>query len=156
MPGGYSFSPTIKSAFSSPEWARRGNSCLRAVRLDGESVYRIVGFLSDNDESVGLQIEGIPIVGTLDQTCRLVSLYKVQKVLVVQGEFPGINLKKLIHEAEERPFHGPRDPRLQALDRRQHDFPNAARDDRGFAAARTGSNSTSKTSNNGSKGKPCW
>jgi FlaA1/EpsC-like NDP-sugar epimerase len=81
-----------------------GQFMLRAVRLDGESVYRIVGFLSDNDESVGLQIEGIPIVGTLDQTRRLVSLYKVQKVLVVQGEFPGINLKRLIHEAEEDHF----------------------------------------------------
>jgi FlaA1/EpsC-like NDP-sugar epimerase len=81
-----------------------GQFMLRAVRLDGESVYRIVGFLSDKPELVGLQIEGIPIVGTLDDACRLVALYKVQKILVVQGEFPGVNLKKLIHQAEERHF----------------------------------------------------
>jgi FlaA1/EpsC-like NDP-sugar epimerase len=81
-----------------------GKFMLRAMRLEIGPVYRVVGFLTDDAESVGLQIDGIPIVGTLADTCRLASRYKARQVFVIQGEFPGDDLKRLVSEAEKRQF----------------------------------------------------
>jgi FlaA1/EpsC-like NDP-sugar epimerase len=77
---------------------------LRAIRQGGKSAYRVVGFLARDRQSVGLRVEGIPVVGTFDQACRLVPRYGAQQVLVVQGEFSGTELRKLMEQAERRQF----------------------------------------------------
>jgi len=53
---------------------------------------------------VGTRIEGLPIVGIIEEASRLVQRYAARQVLVVQGEFSGEELRKLIDQAQQNHF----------------------------------------------------
>jgi FlaA1/EpsC-like NDP-sugar epimerase len=81
-----------------------GALMLRAIRQVGRPKYRVVGFISGDAKLVGTRIEGVPIVGTIEQSCQLVQRYGAQQVLVVQGEFSGEELRKLIDDAQQNHY----------------------------------------------------
>src|SRR3972149_4830949 len=81
-----------------------GALMLRAIRQAERPRYRVVGFLAHSAKLVGSRIEGIPVVGTFKQTCQLVLCFGVKQVLVVQGEFEGADLRKLMDDAQSRHF----------------------------------------------------
>lgn len=77
-----------------------GAFMLRAIRQLGKPKYRVVGFLGNDAKLVGTRIEGVPIVGTIAQASLLVRRFGVRKILVVQGELLGVELRKLIDDAQ--------------------------------------------------------
>jgi len=81
-----------------------GAFMLRTIRHVGRPKYRVVGFLDCDTKLAGTRIEGVPIVGPIEQACQLVQRYSAQQVLVVQGELSGEEVRKLIDDARQNHF----------------------------------------------------
>lgn len=79
-----------------------GESLLRAIIRDGASskkAYRVVGFIDDDLQRQGIRIGGVPIIGTVDQTCRLAERHGVGELLIAAGGLSGRQVRRLIEEA---------------------------------------------------------
>jgi FlaA1/EpsC-like NDP-sugar epimerase len=81
-----------------------GALMLRAIRQVGRPRYRVVGFIGCDARLVGTRIEGVPIVGVIEESRRLVQRYAVRQILVAQGVFSGEELRKLIDQAQQNHF----------------------------------------------------
>jgi len=77
-----------------------GESLLRAIIRDGTLTYRVVGFIDDDLQRQGIRIGGVPVIGTVDQTCRLAERHGVREVLIAAGGLSGRQVRKLIEEAQ--------------------------------------------------------
>jgi FlaA1/EpsC-like NDP-sugar epimerase len=75
-----------------------GAATLRMLRRIDRPRYRVVGFLGDSPALVGTRIEGVPVIGVCENASRLVNRHLVQQVLVMQGELPGLQLRKLMDD----------------------------------------------------------
>jgi FlaA1/EpsC-like NDP-sugar epimerase len=78
-----------------------GEAILRSIIRNGSLVYHVVGFVDNDVARLGSQINGVPVIGTLQQTCRLALPRGVREVLVAAGELSGRQLRVLIDEAGE-------------------------------------------------------
>jgi len=78
-----------------------GESLLRAVIRHGHSVYHVVGFVDRDPARVGTRIAGIPVLGTVDQTCALAERYGVRELLIAGGALPGKEVRRLVEESRE-------------------------------------------------------
>jgi FlaA1/EpsC-like NDP-sugar epimerase len=76
-----------------------GAATLRMLRRIDRPRYRVVGFLGDTPSLVGTRIEGVPIIGVCEHAGRLVNRCLVRQILVMQGELPGLELRKLMEDA---------------------------------------------------------
>jgi len=81
-----------------------GALMLRAIRQVGRPKYRVVGFIGCDARLVGTRIEGVPIVGVIEESRRLVQRYAARQILVAQGVFSGEELRKLIDQAQSNLF----------------------------------------------------
>jgi FlaA1/EpsC-like NDP-sugar epimerase len=81
-----------------------GALTLRTIRRVGRPKYRVVGFLGCDAEQVGARIEGVPIVGTIEEASRVVQRCAARQILVVQGDFSGEELRKLLDDAQRNRF----------------------------------------------------
>ncbi len=81
-----------------------GESALRAIRSGGAPAYRVVGFIDADPSLVGTQIEGVPVLGTLEQTRQIAEQHGVEQVLVVQGKLNGPQWRALMDDARESSF----------------------------------------------------
>jgi FlaA1/EpsC-like NDP-sugar epimerase len=94
------------SLFSSTDQARvliagagdMAAAMLRMLHRTDRPRYRVVGFLADNPSLVGTRIEGVPVIGVCEHARRLVDRYLVQQILVIQGELPGLQLRRLMED----------------------------------------------------------
>jgi len=75
-----------------------GESLLRSIRRNERLQYHVVGFLDDDARRVGTSIAGIPVIGTVDQTCQLAQRHGVGEVLVAAGELSGRRIRKLVED----------------------------------------------------------
>lgn len=78
-----------------------GEALLRAIIRNGTLTYRVVGFIDDNPKRLGARIGGVPVVGTIDQTCQLALRRGVREVLITTGELSGRQIRKLVDDARE-------------------------------------------------------
>jgi FlaA1/EpsC-like NDP-sugar epimerase len=76
-----------------------GESLLRAITSHENLSYRVVGFLDDDPKRKGERIGGVPVIGTIDQTCQLAERYRVRQVLIVADGLPGRRVRKLVEQA---------------------------------------------------------
>ena len=76
-----------------------GEALLRAIIRNGNLTYRVVGFLDVDAERVGTRIDGVPVVGTVDQTCQLAERHCVKEVLIVADALSGRLVRKVVEEA---------------------------------------------------------
>ncbi len=76
-----------------------GEALLRAIIRNGKLTYRVVGFIDEDPRRVGIRVCGVPVVGTVDQTCRLAKRYGVREVLIAAGGLSGKEVRKLVDEA---------------------------------------------------------
>ena len=81
-----------------------GASVLRTIRRLRQPAYRVVGFIDADPQELGTRIEGVPVVGGIEQTCQLARLHRVQQILVVQGKLTGPQLRTLMDDARRGPF----------------------------------------------------
>ena len=79
-----------------------GEALLRAIRRNYKLPYRVIGFLSEDGTKIRSRIGGVPIIGTLDDTCRLAEKYGVKEVLITAGELTGSQVRKLVEEGSQK------------------------------------------------------
>jgi len=75
-----------------------GESLLRAILRNEKMGYHVVGFIDDDARRIGTCIGGVPVVGTVAQTCQLAQRRGVREVLIATGELPGRQIRKLLDE----------------------------------------------------------
>lgn len=73
-----------------------GAALLRMIERDKNSCLRIVGFLDDHPHRIGTRINGVPVLGALDQMCSLAEDYGVSEVLLPADEIPGKTVRQLM------------------------------------------------------------
>lgn len=78
-----------------------GESLLRAIYRGVASPYRVVGFIDREDRRLGDRIGGVPVLGTLDQTCRIASRYGVRHILITKEALSGRETRTLVEQARQ-------------------------------------------------------
>jgi FlaA1/EpsC-like NDP-sugar epimerase len=78
-----------------------GETLLRAIRRNQRLTYRVVGFIAEDARVVGTRISGIPVLGTLEQTCALARQFEVGEVLITAGDLSGRNVRNLVEAGRE-------------------------------------------------------
>ncbi len=73
-----------------------GEALLRAIHRHGTPSYHVVGFVDDDPRTAGTRIGGVPVVGTLADTCRLASKHGVAEVLITAGHLTGRQVRQLV------------------------------------------------------------
>jgi len=76
-----------------------GESLLRAIIRNGTRTYRVVGFIDNDARRLGTQVAGVPVVGTLEETCPLAERYGVEEILVANEGTSGTRIRHLIEDA---------------------------------------------------------
>ncbi|NLE38791.1 MAG: polysaccharide biosynthesis protein [Pirellulaceae bacterium] len=75
-----------------------GELLWRSIMRGGLS-YHVVGFVDENPARVGTRIAGVPVIGTIDQTCQLARRRGVREVLIATGELSGRQMRVLTDDA---------------------------------------------------------
>lgn len=78
-----------------------GEALLRAIRRSPQLPYRVAGFITDDRRAVPAHIGGVPVIGTLEDTCRLATSCNVSEVLITAGRFPGHQVRRLMEEGRQ-------------------------------------------------------
>ena len=78
-----------------------GEALLRSIRRNPQLTYRVLGFIAEEARAVGTQISGVPVVGTLEQTCDLARRYRVEEVLITAGDLPGRQVRGLVEAGRQ-------------------------------------------------------
>ncbi len=76
-----------------------GESLLRSIRRNEKLGYHVVGFIDDGTGRLGTCIGGVPVIGTVEQTCQLAERHAVQEVLIATGELSGQQIRTLVEDA---------------------------------------------------------
>jgi FlaA1/EpsC-like NDP-sugar epimerase len=82
-----------------------GESLLRAIRRNDKMGYHVVGFIDDKANRLGTCIGGVPVIGTVAQTCQLAERHGVREVLIASAELPGRQVRKLVEETRRQSVH---------------------------------------------------
>jgi FlaA1/EpsC-like NDP-sugar epimerase len=73
-----------------------GEALLRAIRRNPRLTYRVVGFIAGAQESADTHIAGVPVIGSLDETCELAQKHQVSDVFITAGELSGQQVRDLV------------------------------------------------------------
>ena len=79
-----------------------GESLLRTILRNKALGYHVVGFIDEDPSRVGSCLGGVPVIGTLDQTCELADRHGVDEVLVAASGLSGRQIRRLIDETRRR------------------------------------------------------
>ncbi len=77
-----------------------GETLLRSIRRNPKLDYYVVGFIGETPQALDSCIGGVPVVGTLPQTCQLAQKYGAQEVLIASSDLTGKQVRQLVQEAE--------------------------------------------------------
>lgn len=78
-----------------------GEALLRAIRRNPRLAYRVVGFIAEDPQAVDSQIGGVPVIGSLGDTCQLATQYNISDVFITAGELAGQQVRQLVDEARQ-------------------------------------------------------
>lgn len=78
-----------------------GEALLRTIRRNDHLKYRVVGFITDDQSTLGTRIAGVPVIGMLDQTCQLAKQRQVSEVLISAGELSGKQVRDLVDDGRQ-------------------------------------------------------
>ena len=79
-----------------------GEALLRSIRRSHNLPYRVVGFIAEHRSAVGSHIGGVPVIGTIEETCELAASLGVPEVLIAAGELPGRQVRQLVEDGRQR------------------------------------------------------
>lgn len=79
-----------------------GEALLRTIVRNEKLGYQVVGFLDDDERRRGTRIGGVPVIGSVDQTCVLAESRGVRDVLIASGGLSGKQVRQLVDEARLR------------------------------------------------------
>jgi len=75
-----------------------GEALLRTLRRTKNPAYAVVGFTAEDESLIGATMGGVPIVGTIDQTCHIARHRNIRNVLVAGDGINGKQLRSLVDE----------------------------------------------------------
>jgi FlaA1/EpsC-like NDP-sugar epimerase len=106
---------------------------IRETVRDRNSVYRVIGMLSDTPSRVGRQIYGVPILGTIDALDAVVADLdrrgrRPQKLVITAQGLPGAEIRRLLDRADALAIPLARLPRLTEFQQTRTDLPGTAVD----------------------------
>src|SRR5204862_7105875 len=78
-----------------------GEALLRALRRSPALEYRAVGFLTSHSACVGSSIGGVPVLGTIQEMCRLAEIHQVKEVLITDGELSGKQIREMVESGAQ-------------------------------------------------------
>ena len=73
-----------------------GAALLRIIDRNKNTSLKVVGFLDDHPNRQGTRINGIPVLGSLQQMCALAHRYGVSDILLPADEIPGKTVRQLV------------------------------------------------------------
>mgnify|MGYP000877103539 FL=1 len=76
-----------------------GAALLQTLIRSGRLTYRVVGFIDDDPQRRWMRIAGLPVLGSIADTCRLAARHRVQAVLIVQDALSSDQLRWLFDAA---------------------------------------------------------
>ncbi|MGC3972583.1 MAG: polysaccharide biosynthesis protein [Pirellulales bacterium] len=79
-----------------------GEALLRSIKSRSRLSYDVRGFVDGNLHRIGETIAGVPILGTLEQTCDIAVRLGVQEVLITAGGFPGTLVRSIVGSCGEK------------------------------------------------------
>ena len=74
---------------------------LRVIRRSSQLKYSVVGITSDNSRVFGSLIEGVPVLGRIEETCALAERCGVDEILITSGGLRGRDVRKLVQSTRE-------------------------------------------------------
>jgi FlaA1/EpsC-like NDP-sugar epimerase len=63
--------------------------------------YDVVGFIDEGTSRVGSRLAGVPVLGTIEQTCQLARRRGARDVLIATGELSGRQVRQLIDDGQQ-------------------------------------------------------
>ncbi|NIO42939.1 MAG: SDR family NAD(P)-dependent oxidoreductase [Burkholderiales bacterium] len=76
-----------------------GEALLRELQREKKLPYRVVGFVTDDSQRVRTRVGGVPVLGTVPETCRLAQQHGIQEVFITAGELSGQKIRRLMKDA---------------------------------------------------------
>ncbi len=74
---------------------------LRALRQSGAMHFRVVGLIADDLKRQPASIAGVPVLGSIDDTCELARQHDVSEVLIANGDLNGRVVKAIVTQCRE-------------------------------------------------------
>jgi FlaA1/EpsC-like NDP-sugar epimerase len=78
-----------------------GEALLRSIRRNPKLPYWVAGFVTEDHNRLQSHIAGVPVLGSVDETCELARQYDVAEVLITAGELSGQQVRRLVDEGAE-------------------------------------------------------
>ena len=73
-----------------------GNEILRSIMNNVKLNYNVVGFIDDDKRNKDLSIQGVPILGTLDELSKIVMARNIDEVIISLQKATKDQMKKII------------------------------------------------------------
>jgi len=78
-----------------------GESLLRAIMVNERLRYQAVGFVDGDPRRIGTCVGGVPVIGTLEQTCQLAERHGVAEILIASSSLPGREIRRIVNRARQ-------------------------------------------------------
>jgi FlaA1/EpsC-like NDP-sugar epimerase len=78
-----------------------GEKIFREIQDNPKLQYNVIGFLDDDTEKVGMQLHGVPILGTTSEINPISSKMKADEVLIAIPSVSGKQMRSIISSCEE-------------------------------------------------------
>ena len=73
-----------------------GEKIFREIRDNVKVRYEVIGFVDDDPKKVGLQIHGLPVLGSLDALDAILQRESLDEVIVAIKAVPGAGMRKIV------------------------------------------------------------
>lgn len=73
---------------------------LKEIRIQPDSPYNVVGFVDDDPEKQGMQLNGLPVLGDTLKLSELTRNYGIEKVIIAMPEVNGKELRTIIRRCK--------------------------------------------------------
>jgi FlaA1/EpsC-like NDP-sugar epimerase len=78
-----------------------GEKIFREIQDNPRLQYKVIGFLDDDIEKVGMQLHGVPILGFTSEINSIVSKIKAEEILIASPSATGRQMRSIISNCEE-------------------------------------------------------
>ncbi|WP_218934735.1 polysaccharide biosynthesis protein [Rosistilla ulvae] len=80
---------------------KTGEAFLRAIRSGAEPNFQVVGIVAQKPRMVGREINGVPVVATLQGIVAAAHSHSVETVLLVDGELSPVDLRAVVNDCQQ-------------------------------------------------------
>lgn len=76
---------------------------------------RVVGFLDDDKEKIGLKIKGLSVISNTEDVCGVATKRKVSKIVIAMPTASGMKIKEIYEQCKEEPIELFTIPSIQSI-----------------------------------------